>query len=214
MKITIDKKLYNLCPSMQLGILEYDVTVMESCGLLQSHFDDSMAHVDIEMADIVHIKPIADTRAAYKALGKSPSKYRNAAEAMLRRVVKQKGLYHINNIIDIQNRISVLTGYSIGSYDMDRLHGEVHLVQAEPKAHYEGIGKRSVNIENLPVLQDDAGYFGNPTSDSPRAMVTAGEHQILTVIYGFTPLTDVLALYQADLQKFTDARIRRVEVVT
>ncbi len=214
MKITIDKKLHDLCPSIQLGILEYDVTVQKSDGSLQSVFDDSMAHIDIEVADIAHIPSIAATRAAYKALGKSPSKYRNAAEAMLRRVVKQKGLYPINNIIDIQNRISVLTGFSIGSYDMDQLRGEVHLVRALPNAHYEGIGKQAVNIADLPVLQDEAGYFGNPTSDSQRAMVTLGKHRILTVIYAFTPLTDVLALYQADLQTYTDAKIRRVEVIT
>ncbi|MFQ9411453.1 MAG: phenylalanine--tRNA ligase beta subunit-related protein [Evtepia gabavorous] len=61
---------------------------------------------------------IAATRQAYKALGASPHEHRNAAEAMLRRVVKQAGLYHINNVVEVNNLISISSGYAIGSYDL------------------------------------------------------------------------------------------------
>lgn len=70
---------------------------------------------------------IAATRQAYKALGASPHEHRNAAEAMLRRVVKQAGLYHINNVVEVNNLISISSGYAIGSYDLDQLQGQVVL---------------------------------------------------------------------------------------
>ncbi len=46
---------------------------------------------------------------------------------MLRRVVKQAGLYHINNVVEVNNLISISSGYAIGSYDLDQLQGQVVL---------------------------------------------------------------------------------------
>ena len=57
---------------------------------------------------------------------------------------------------------------------VDQLQGEVVLVRAADGAHYDGIGKSSVNIQHLPVLKDELGYFGSPTSDSQRAMIQPG----------------------------------------
>lgn len=42
-----------------------------------------------------------------------------------------------------------------------------------------------VDIGCLPVLYDDKGPFGNPTSDSQRAMLQPGNRDIMTVVYGF-----------------------------
>ena len=53
------------------------------------------------------------------------------------------------------------------------------------ETHYPGIGKGSVNIGCLPVLYDAEGPFGNPTSDSRRAMVQEGERDIVSVLYSF-----------------------------
>ena len=73
------------------------------------------------MEDIRKINAVEDTRAAYKLLGNNPSKYRNAAEAMLRRIIKQKGLYQINNIVDISNFVMLETGQPIHMYDYDKI---------------------------------------------------------------------------------------------
>ena len=104
---------------------------------------------------------------------------------MLRRIVKNNGLYHINNVVEINNLISVSSGYSIGSYDTSQLQGDVVLERAGEGVHYEGIGKASVNIEFLPTLCDDLGPFGNPTSDSQRAMIQKGRRNVISVLYAF-----------------------------
>ena len=104
---------------------------------------------------------------------------------MLRRIAKGNGLYHINNVIEVNNLISVDSGYAIGSYDVDQLQGEAVLVRAEDGAHYDGIGKSSVNIQHLPVLKDELGYFGSPTSDSRRAMIQPGRRRVCSVIFAF-----------------------------
>ncbi|MDO7203563.1 hypothetical protein Q5M85_04380 [Paraclostridium bifermentans] len=61
-----------------------------------------------KQGDIVSIKNIADSRQAYKKLGKDPSRYRLSSEALLKRIVKGNDLYKVNNIVDINNLVFVI----------------------------------------------------------------------------------------------------------
>ena len=128
---------------------------------------------------------IAATRAAYKALGKDPGRYRPAAEALARRVAQGKGLGPINTIVDINNVLSLETGLSIGSYDRASIGDEVVLRAAGAGESYAGIGRGPLNLEGLPVLADESGPFGSPTSDSERSMVTGDCCWVLLVIFDF-----------------------------
>lgn len=162
---------------------------------LLAQFDQTVASLAQQYTlDTIAKHPhIAATRQAYKALGASPHEHRNAAEAMLRRVVKQAGLYHINNVVEVNNLISISSGYAIGSYDLDQLQGQVVLACPPAGARYEGIGKGSLSIAHMPVLTDDLGPFGNPSSDSRRAMIQPGLRRWppsctpLTVPRGWSP---------------------------
>ena len=48
---------------------------------------------------------------------------------------------------------------------------------------YRGIRKDEVHLEGRPVLADEAGAFGNPTSDSERTCVTPGTRSLWMVIF-------------------------------
>ena len=187
MQISVSPELLSVWPDAALGVLVYTAEVKASDEKQLADFEAALVRLAGEyQLDTVTKNPHVDaTRRAYKALGKSPSEYRNSAEAMLRRIVKGSGLYHINNVIEVNNLISVESGYAIGSYDVEELQGEVTLVRAEDGAHYDGIGKSSVNIQHLPVLKDSLGYFGSPTSDSQRAMIKEGKHRVCSVIFAF-----------------------------
>ncbi len=107
---------------------------------------------------------IAATRQAYKALGKEPNRYRPSAEALCRRIVKGMALYEINTLVDLINLVSILTGYSIGGFDMDKIEGERLTLGAGRKDEpFEGIGRGPLNIENLPLYRDGRG--GHRDSD-------------------------------------------------
>ena len=187
MQISISPELLALWPDASLGVLTYTAEVRPSSEQQLADFEAALEKLAVEykLETITQNPHVDSTRRAYKALGKSPSEYRNSAEAMLRRIAKGNGLYHINNVIEVNNLISVDSGYAIGSYDVDQLQGEVVLVRAADGAHYDGIGKSSVNIQHLPVLEDELGYFGSPTSDSQRAMIQPGRHRICSVIFAF-----------------------------
>lgn len=211
MKFSIDNEIKSLCPNATLGILTYSVTVEKSSDLLLEKFNSTVSELENKYIteDIVKINHINTTREAYKALGKSPSSYRNASEAMLRRIVKGKGLYNINNVVEINNIISVSSGYSIGSYDLDCVSEDITLKRVPDGENYDGIGKSSVNIEHLPTLYDEAGPFGNPTSDSQRAMIKEGERNVASIIYSFDGSEDLekwITEFKNLLTEYTDAK--------
>ncbi|MDU2066560.1 MAG: phenylalanine--tRNA ligase beta subunit-related protein [Sporomusaceae bacterium] len=211
MKIFISNEIKTLCPGATLGVLHYKVKVEPSSTKLLEIFEGTVAKLASEYTlDVIAKNPhIFATRQAYKALGKSPQQYRNAAEAMLRRIVKNLGLYHINNIVEVNNYISISSGYSIGSYDLCELKGNIELRRAEDNVHYNGIGKGSINIEHLPVLYDEIGPFGNPSSDSNRALIQNGNRDVLSVIYCFDGrenLKSWVEQYSRTLEQFCGVR--------
>lgn len=220
MRIRISEEVAARCPGVWLGVLRYQAAVKEAGEAFSTLFEAEIGRLEQEYRlDQVAKRPqIAVTREAYKALGKAPQEYRNSAEAMSRRIAKKNGLYRISSIVDIGNLFSVETGLSLGSYDMTCLSGDVTLRRAPEGTHYEGIGKSSVNIGCLPVLYDDKGAFGNPTSDSQRAMLQPGNRDIMTVVYGFggeqdPEAAELLARLEKLLEEYGDAgKIRRYVV--
>lgn len=153
---------------------------------------------------------IAATRAAYKACGKEPNRYRPSAEALMRRAVKGMELYRTTTVVDLINLMSMVTGHSIGAFDADRIQGDVITLgiggHDEP---YEAIGRGPLNIEGLPVWRDEAGGFGTPTSDNERTKLTADtKHLLVTVnMYGLEqPAEQILEYAVGLLEQYADAR--------
>lgn len=128
---------------------------------------------------------VTATRRALKALGKDPSRYRPAAEALRRRLVQGKELWRVSNLVDLNNLVSLRTGLSIGAYDMARLSPPLALRRGESGESYAGIGRGPLNLEGLPVLADASGPFGSPVSDSERSMVGEATREALMVLFGF-----------------------------
>ncbi|MBK3518445.1 B3/B4 domain-containing protein [Carboxylicivirga marina] len=211
MTITIDQKLKEHLPDLLLGGIIIDVKVNEPQSELLTILND-----EVKKLEAIHtpetIREMATVKAnknAYRSLGKDPNRYRPAAEALLRRVANGKGLYHINNVVDILNLISVKTGYSICGYNYNAIQGDVKMGIGEEKEPYQGIGRGDVNIEKLPVFRDDKGAFGNPTSDSTRTMVTDETTQFLMIIIGFEgkePINTALDEASELLSKFAEGR--------
>ena len=128
---------------------------------------------------------VKGSRLAYKTFGRNPGRYRVSSEALLRRVRRGDELYHINSVVDVNNLLSIKSGLSVGSYDLDKIKGTIQLKKAGQGEGYEGIGKKYLDMENMLVLADEQGAFGSSMSDSTRAMVTDSTKDVLVVIYCF-----------------------------
>lgn len=202
--IMIDSEMKKLWEHSVLGCIRCKVKVEESTKELLQEIDDfskELQNTIQKVPDIPKREEIAAARRAYRAFGKDPSRYRCSAEAMCRRIVQGKGLYHINNVVDCGNLFSIRTGYSLGIYDAEKI-GEKIIWRVAPEGTcYKGIGKDEINVEFLPVLEDENGPFGNPTSDSVCTRVTEETTEILAVVFRFSEIaggfgTDMMELLE------------------
>ncbi len=199
MKISINPDLKANYPHVQLGCIFYSVEVKERNEELWQKIEGETCPqlmALMETANVTEIENIAFSRQAYKAFGKDPGRYRVSSEALYRRIKQGKGLYKINTVVDVNNLISLETGFSVGSYDLGQVAEQIELRIGRAGESYQGIGKETINIENLPVLCDANGPFGSPTSDSIQAMITLDSQNIVTIIYCFTPDADMAGILE------------------
>jgi DNA/RNA-binding domain of Phe-tRNA-synthetase-like protein len=185
--VKIDEGLKKKCPRVALGC----VTARVEAGASPAALTEEMKTRDAEIQKLpfprgVLASPqVESTRAAYKALGKDPARYRNSAEALLRRVVGGKGLPVINAVVDVINLVSVESRLPVGLYDLGHVVGDIVFRAGRAGETYKGIGKYDLNLEGLPVFVDTVGPHGSATSDSERTMVTAETREVLAVIVAF-----------------------------
>ena len=195
--ISIDKALFNVYSEIRLGLLRFRTDVHGPDEQFWSFMNVEVlpqVRNTIEGKEWNEISGIRGSRAAYKAFGRNPGRYRVSSEALIRRVRRGDELYHINSVVDVNNLVSVESGLSVGSYDLSKVHGAITFRKAEHGEGYTGIGKDFLDMENMLVLADDEGIFGSSMSDSTRAMVTEEAHDILVVIYCFEKDIDLEAL--------------------
>lgn len=184
----------NLWPATRVGCLQYRVKVEKKNEELWKYLKkDIFRKTKDEIFDygVNEIPNIKESRAAYKAFGKDPSRYRVSSEALIRRIGQGKGLYEVNTVVDVNNLISIESGFSAGSYDVEKLGDRLVFRIGKKGETYQGIGKDEVNIEALPVLSDEEGAIGSSTSDSRRAMITEDAREVLTLIYSFSDNQDL-----------------------
>ncbi len=207
MNVSIEAELKAKCPRVALACLRAEVET----GATPEGLDQELRSCEERIMKLPEPKAVLEsaailaTRAAYKALGKDPARYRGSAEALLRRVIAGKGLPRINNVVDVINLVSFESRLPVGLYDLAHVQGDIVFRAGRAGETYKGIGKYDLNLEGLPVFCDVVGPHGSPTSDSERTMVTLGTKQVIAIIISFggadglerwaQRMTELLALY-------------------
>ena len=188
MRVVVSSEVASVCPSFVGACIEATVvnTVHDDAlwKAIESLGEGFRATLSTET--LKDISAIASTRRVYKACGKDPSRYRPAAEALIRRVLQGKELYQRDTLVDLVNLASIAYGYSIGGFDADKFEGDTLTLgigrEGEP---YEGIGRGMINIAGLPVYRDSKGGVGTPTSDNERTKITLQTTHLVVLINGY-----------------------------
>jgi DNA/RNA-binding domain of Phe-tRNA-synthetase-like protein len=163
------------------GVLTFDrVVVVEHEARLDAPLARAaeVARTAAEAADVT-----AAVRAMYRRVGIDHTRTRPSSEALLRRVRKGEALPRINSLVDIVNWCSLEAQLPFGLYDRGQIRGGVTLRLGRDGEEYAGIRKDVVHVAGRLTLADEAGPFGNPTSDSARTMVTPATTRALIVIF-------------------------------
>lgn len=204
--IEIDNTLRSAAPGFKAVVLQCDIVNGETTAAVKRVLTEAAETVKerYTLADINKRPGIAATRQAYKACGKDPNRYRPSQEQLCRRIVTGKELYFVSNVVDIFNAVSILSGYSIGAFDADKIQGDVlRLGVGRAGEPYVGIGRGELNIEGMPVYRDAAGGVGTPTSDNERTKTGPDTTSLLVCIniYGQEMPAEEVAALSVDLLK-------------
>lgn len=188
MKIIVSKEIENVCPNFVGACVEAQVKNSPYCAELWQEINALGEHYRevLSTETLKAISGIEAMRRVYRACGKDPSRYRPAAEALIRRQLKGKDLYQIDTLVDLVNLASIRYGYSIGGFDADKFQGDTLTLgvgrEGEP---YEGIGRGMINIAGLPVYRDAEGGVGTPTSDNERTKISLSTTHLVVLINGY-----------------------------
>ena len=209
--VSIDPDLAAIWPDTALGCVFWSAPVLPQEPRLWQYFAN---HTQPRLAQLLDSTELADlpqigpSRRAFKAFGRDPGRVRISSEALYRRLRQGKELYHINTAVDANNLVSLETGFSLGTYDLACLQGDLMLRLGNEGERYAGIGKDTLDLNRMPLLADAIGPFGCPCSDSQRAMIidnaapNTAARQLMTVIYGFSGAEAVEAAISLTQQHF------------
>jgi len=199
--VTIEPQLARVLPGFQLGLVEAaDIVVQPTAPALWTMVEELSERLRVELRGraAADRSSIAATRRAYRALGDDPTRYRPANEALLRRILRNESahgtgsLLSIHSVVDINNYVSLESGYAVGCYDLAAVQGDIVARKAGAGESYAPIGKPEVNAANRLVLVDQQGIFGSPTADSQRTLVTTETRNVLFVVFAFDAPAGVL----------------------
>ncbi len=129
------------------------------------------------------IPGVRTARDLFRQLKIDPTRHRPSSEALLRRAMKEKGFYSVNNVVDICNWCALDFLLPNGVYDLDKILGDIVLREGNPGESYTGLNNKTVNLAGRFCLADEKGPFGSPITDSKRTCVDLNTTNIGVIIY-------------------------------
>jgi len=130
-------------------------------------------------------------------VGIDPTKNRPAAEALIRRILRDNPIPSINTIVDAYNLASIKTEIALAAFDIQELRGDLIMRFATRGEKFLGIGmEKLMDLEGLEVVvSDDEKLVAiYPHRDADRSKVTEKTKNILLLVCGVPGITmDMLA---------------------
>jgi len=125
-------------------------------------------------------------------LGIDPTKNRPAAEALIRRVLRDRPIPKINTWVDAYNLVSITTAIPIASFDYDLLEGGLLMREARAGEEFLGIAmKKPVVLSGgEAVIQDDKRLVAiYPYRDADYSKVSQNTKNVLMLMCGAPGIT-------------------------
>ncbi len=172
----------------------------------------------LRMSDALFCDRTSSTiRTVLRKGGYKPSGRGKPASEYLYKLAKASGLPLINVLVDINNFVSVKTGYPISIFDAARLGTDlsVRFGREGEKYAFNSAGQE-IDLKGLPVICRKDEPVGNAIKDGMLCKVSAETGRSLAVIYGSRegatfPLEEACALYADLLTRYAHAS--RVETI-
>lgn len=114
-----------------------------------------------------------------------PSGRSKPAQEYLSKVFSQHGRIElINNIVDINNFVSLRYGLPLSAFNGDTITGDVVIRLGRPEERYVfNASGQEMDCQDLVVVCDGRGPMGSPVKDSQSTKVFPGVTSVLFVVY-------------------------------
>lgn len=139
-------ELLNQYPTIQGGLL-YATGLQNGPtppALLEQYRAEQAAVNAKLLQSLADLPSIAAWRTAFRQFGVNPTKYRCAAEALLRRLSKAGDIPSINMIVDIGNLVSIRYGLPVAIFDWRDVTGTVTVRIATGNERFTELGNAAV----------------------------------------------------------------------
>lgn len=146
----------------------------------------SIARRRLDLAPESEFPSIQAWRRVYATMGLKPTRYRCAAEALLRRLRTHGGLPRLHPLVDLCNAISAAHAIPIAVIDLDRIDGDLTVRPATGReTYYTFSGDIERPVPGEIVYVDDAGHAHSRrwvTRQSGLSSITPQTRRALIVV--------------------------------
>ncbi len=123
-------------------IIAHNISNPLTPDALQKQYRDEQEAVRLRIGEtpLSEIESLNAWRRAFSAFGVSPTQYRSAAEALLRRLTKKGDIPSINTLVDIGNLVSIRYGLPVAVVDTCEVMGTITVHYADGSEHFTELG--------------------------------------------------------------------------
>jgi len=193
--LKLDPKLRERFPDLNAEIIHFrDVHVGRQDQRLEEYKD----MVALRLKERWNLDQLRDDpvfrayRDFFWRLGIDPTKNRPAAEALIRRVLRDSPIPRINTWVDAYNLVSMETAIPIASFDADLLGGELLMREATAGEEFTGIGmEKPVTLTGGEAVIEDGDRLVAiyPYRDADHSKVTFKTVNVLMLMCGSPGIT-------------------------
>lgn len=134
-------------PTIRAGVVHaVGLSNGPSPALLQNEFlaQQYVSRSKLEDRALSAVPSIAAWRRAFSSFGVKPTQYRNAAEALLRRLVKRGDVPSINLLVDIANLVAIRYALPVAAFDQAEVTGSTEVRFADGTERFTDLGSGRV----------------------------------------------------------------------
>lgn len=128
-------------------ITAQNLTAAVSPSELAEQYQSEQQSVLANLSDrpLSEIPSIYGWRRAFRKFGANPTKYRSAAEALLRRLTKKGDIPHINLLVDIANLISIRYALPVAVFDTIKMDLPLTVRYSDGSEQFVPLGSNKID---------------------------------------------------------------------
>ncbi len=142
-----DKRIIENYPNLTAGVIvARDMSNEATSDELRGEYLAEQEAVKTRIGDtaLSQLPSLSAWRRAISAFGVSPTKYRSAAEALLRRLTKKGDIPCINTLVDIGNLVSIRYGLPVAIFDTREIALPITVHYSDGSEFYMELGSEAM----------------------------------------------------------------------